>query len=362
MAVKPSIAIDVRMLRHAGIGTYIRHVVPRVVEAHPDWQFTLLGPRERVGDWGVEAASNATVVPCKSGIYSLSEQIEIPLRTPRVDLFWSPHYNIPVFSRIPLVVTVHDVGHLALPGTYGGSGGLKLQYARRMFDAVRRRAREVMFDSDFTRGEFTRYVGEPRRATTIHLGVDAEWSEPVTGPAPHPRPYLLFVGSAKPHKNLGTLLRAFELLRGTIPHDLVIVGGQDQRTVDTEALGVAARLGDRVRTVGDADDDLLKRFVVKADALVLPSLYEGFGLPPLEAMAAGCPTIVSTAASLIEVCGDAPLYFDPRDSEDLARQIVRLLSDATLRARHIKAGRARAAQFDWDVCAARTASVLERAL
>ena len=350
------------MLRHAGIGTYIRNVVPRVVEAHPDWRFTLLGPRDSVADWSVSSAANVTFVPCRSRIYTLSEQLEIPIRLPRVDLFWSPHYNIPILSRAPLVVTVHDVGHLALPETYGGRGGLKLQYARRMFDAVRRRAREVIFDSEFSHTEFTRYVGEPRRATTIHLGVGADWFEPISGPAPHSRPYIVFVGSAKPHKNLGTLLRAFERLRDTVPHDLIIIGGQDQRTVDTPALAIAARLGDRVRTVSDADDDLLKRFVANAAALVLPSLYEGFGLPPLEAMAAGCPTIVSTAASLIEVCGDAPLYCDPTDPEDMARQIARLLGDPALRARLIKAGRARAAQFDWDVCASRSASVLERAL
>ena len=357
----PSVAIDVRMARHAGIGTYIRHVVPRVVAARPDWRFTLLGPREPVRDWGTDLASNAKVVRCRSNIYTLIEQLELPLRTPRaVNLFWSPHYNIPVFSRTPLVVTVHDVCHLAMPETYGG--GLKLRYAQRMFDAVRRRARAVMFDSDFSHNEFERYVGAPRRATTIHLGVGSDWFEPVAGTAPHLRPYIVFVGSTKPHKNLLTLLQAFERIRDAIPHDLVIVGGQDHRTVDTAALSVAARLGDRVRTVSDADDEMLKRFVAHATGLVLPSLYEGFGLPPLEAMAAGCPTLVSTAPALIEVCGGASLYCDPRDSDDMSRQISRLVGDARLRARLIRAGRARAAQFDWDVCAERTVAVIERAL
>lgn len=348
------------MLRHAGIGTYIRHVVPRIVAARPDWRFTLLGPRGTVLDWGVESLLNAMVVPCWSKIYTLSEQLELPLRASRADLFWSPHYNIPMLSRASLVVTVHDVAHLAMPEIY--AGGLKLQYARHVFNAVRRRAREVIFDSEFSHTEFLRYVGEPRHATTIHLGVGSEWSEPIPGPSPHPRPYILFVGSAKPHKNLGTLLEAFDRLRDTIAHDLIIIGGQEQRTVDTMALGVATRLGGRVVTISDADDVTLRRFVAHAAALVLPSLYEGFGLPPLEAMAAGCPTIVSTAASLIEVCGNASLYCDPMDSDDMARQIVRLLGDADLRARLIKAGRTRAVQFDWDVCAARTAAVIERAL
>ena len=355
----PAVAIDVRMLRHAGIGTYIRHVVPRVVAARPSWRFTLLAPREVPSDW--VQSSHATIVACGSGIYSIREQVELPARAPRgVDLFWSPHYNVPVLSRAPLVVTVHDVCHLALPELYGA--GLRQQYARSMFGTVRRRAREVIFDSDFSRDEFLRLVGAPKRATTIHLGVDRDWFAPLSGESPRFRPYILFVGSTKPHKNLGALLAAFEQIRDSVPHDLVIVGGQKQRTTDGGALDLASRLGDRVATVADADDDVLKRYVAHAAALVLPSLYEGFGLPPLEAMAAGCPAIVSSAASLPEVCGHAALYCDPRDPDDLARQLVRVLKDARLREQLINTGRSHAARFDWDVCARRTTEVLERAL
>lgn len=358
-AAGPSVAIDVRMLRHAGIGTYIRHVVPRVVSSRPSWRFTLFAPREVPRDW--IAASNASLVACDSSIYSIREQVELPVRSPRgVDLFWSPHYNVPVLSRAPLVVTVHDVCHLALPELYGA--GLRQQYARSMFGAVRRRAREVIFDSDFSRDEFRRLVGEPKRATTIHLGVDRGWFAPPGPESPRGRPYVLFVGSTKPHKNLSALLAAFERIRDAVPHDLVIVGGQKQRTTDGGALDLAARLGERVVTVEDADDDALKRYVAHAAALVLPSLYEGFGLPPLEAMAAGCPAIVSAAASLPEVCGAAALYCDPRDPDDLARQLRRVLDDASLRAELVAAGRAHVVRFDWDVCAQKTMEVLERAL
>ena len=126
------------MLRHAGIGTYIRNVVPRVVERRSDWHFTLLVPRnaEQFHRWS--ALANVTVVPCDSHIYSLAEQFELPARTPRrASLFWAPHYNIPLLSRVPLVVTIHDVAHLALADMYGGA--LRQIYARRMFAAVRTR-------------------------------------------------------------------------------------------------------------------------------------------------------------------------------------------------------------------------------
>jgi glycosyltransferase involved in cell wall biosynthesis len=354
------VVVDVRMLKDAGIGRYIRNVVPRVMDLKPDWEFTLLTPRDS-GDaaaWG--SPGRVRLQPCDSAIYSLREQIEIPVRGPRADVFWSPHYNVPLLSRTPLVVTVHDVIHLAMPAIFGG--GMRRLYAREMFAAVRRSARAVIFDSAFTRAEFTQRVGAPQHSTVVHLGVDATWSAPVDAARPT-RPHLLFVGSIKPHKNLGMLLRAFEQMLPDIDHDLLIVGNhKGQRTVDTDALAAAARLGSRVRVVENADDASLRQYVAQASALVFPSLYEGFGLPAIEAMAAGTPCIVSTAGSLPEVCGDAALYCNPLDANDLATQIKRLLSDEPLRARLVTAGRARASQFDWDRTTRDTVAVFEQAV
>lgn len=357
----PHVVVDVRMLRHAGIGTYIRNVVPRVVTARPEWRFTLLSARRASPDWTL--SDRERVRPCSSDIYSIAEQVELPLKTPRTaTLFWSPHYNVPVFSRAPLVVTVHDVCHLALPNMYGGAA--RGAYARYMFGTVRRRAREIVFDSDFTRAEFVRHVGEPTRSTTALLGVDRVWRAAVRTPRPHQRPYVLFVGSGKPHKNLVSLIKAFEMSRVALAgHDLVLLGSfQRQRTIDTGALSLAAALGSRVRFVRDADDATVRAFVAGAAALVLPSLYEGFGLTALEAMAAGCPCLVSNVASLPEVCGDGALYCDPRDPSNIAKQLVRLVSDGELRTRLVDAGRLRANRFDWDITAEQTAAVLDRAL
>jgi glycosyltransferase involved in cell wall biosynthesis len=349
------------MLRHAGIGTYIRNVVPRVIAARPHWRFTLLTSPAAPPEW--TATDRETSAHCSSRIYSVSEQVELSLKTPATaNLFWSPHYNVPVLSKTPLVVTVHDVCHLAMTDLYGGLA--RQAYARFMFGVVLRRAREILFDSDFTRSEFARHVGEPRRWATVPLGVDASWRSARGVPRPHERRYVLFVGSGKPHKNLVALIRAFALALARVPdHDLVVLGSfERQRTVDTEALALARALGARVRLVGDADDRAVRAFVANADALVLPSLYEGFGLPALEAMAAGCPCLVSNVASLPEVCGDAALYCDPRDPADIAAQLVRLVTDDSLRERLAMAGRARAASFDWDLTANRTASALDRAL
>jgi hypothetical protein len=189
MPLTPHVVIDARMLRHAGIGRYIQNIVPRVIAAKPDWRFTLLVPpsTDVAAAWAIPG--RVALQRCTSGIYSIAEQLEMTWRTPSdADLFWAPHYNVPVLSRTPLVVTVHDVIHLALADLYGG--GLRLAYARGMFEVVRRRARMVLFDSRFTRGEFERLVGPTSDSATIHLGVDTSWSAAVDRPPPQSRPYL----------------------------------------------------------------------------------------------------------------------------------------------------------------------------
>jgi glycosyltransferase involved in cell wall biosynthesis len=358
------VVIDARMHEQAGIGRYLRSVVPRIVTQRPAWQFTILVGRNSSRLNGVDTNRNVVTLRCRSGIYSLREQAELLLRTPRdADVFWSPHYNIPVFSRIPVVVTVHDVAHLALPTVYPGLG--RRTYSTRMFAALRSRATAVMFDSDFTAREFARYVGPPRRSATIPLGVDDFWFRESSGVPSQvtDRPYLLFVGSVKPHKNLGALVAAFGQTASRIPHDLVIVGAlTGQRTIDHAAIALGERFANRVRFLDRVEDDALRALVRDAACLVLPSLYEGFGLPALEAMAAGCPCLVSNVASLPEICGDAALYCDPHDINDIAEKMMVLLENPTLRAGLVERGRRRATEFTWDRTAAAITEVLESSL
>lgn len=346
----------------AGIGTYLHNILPRIVAARASWQFTVITTRPSTRTAALARYENVEFAPCRSTIYSLSEQAELPTRAPRrASLFWSPHYNIPILSRAPIAVTVHDVAHLALPEFFPGVA--KRFYAKRMFAAVRDRARAVMFDSDFTAREFERLVGRPRLGCTIPLGVDESWFNTSTQPAAAKRPYLLFIGSVKPHKNLPALMAAFERVAGSIPHDLVVIGAtRGQRTIDHSALASGARLGHRVKFLDRVDDAVLRGYVQRATGLVFPSLYEGFGLPPLEAMAAGCPPVVSNAGSLPEVCGDAALYCDPLDVDDIARQLMRIVSDESLRCSLIQRGRLRAAEFTWAQAAERTLGVLESIL
>lgn len=346
------------MLHASGIGTYLRQLLPRIIDQRPDDQFRLLGARRSLAEQGWTRNPRVEIANSEAPIYSVREQVEIVAKSPRGKaLFWSPHYNIPLLHRGPLVATVHDVLHLARPEFV--SGKHRRLYARAMFAALKAKADAVLCDSRFTADELMRLVGiQARRIHVVHLGVDPFWGTAPAEASPKV-PYLLFVGNLKPHKNLSGALDAFAALCGHIPHSLVVLGKREGfLTGDGAAQRRALQLGERVRFTGQVSDAELRQYYAHADALLLPSFYEGFGLPPLEAMAAGCPVIVSRTASLPEVCGEAALYCDPYRPADIAAQVRRLLADAVLRQELKDAGRERARQFRWDRCAQETGQVI----
>jgi glycosyltransferase involved in cell wall biosynthesis len=178
------------------------------------------------------------------------------------------------------------------------------------------------------------------------------------------RPYIVFVGIAKPHKNLVGLLQAFAMIRDRVSHDLVIVGSRRDtlRTSDRRIEETSAVLNGRVRFTDHLELSALQQLVTGADILVQPSLYEGFGLPPLEAMAAGTPCLASKIDPLVEVCGDAVAYCDPRDPADIARRLMELLESQEARQQLRSRGRERARAFSWDRSAAETLAVFEQVL
>lgn len=342
------------MSRASGIGVYLRHVVHGLLaDREPTFDVTLLGG---------EPVAGVRQRACRARIYSARELIEVPARTPRAtDVFWSPNYNAPFLSPGRLVVTVHDVCHLALPEMFGSR--VKHAYAKAMFANVRRRAARIMCDSDFTAREVTRLAGiGPERITVIYPAVRDDWAGRVPGPRPIEGPYILYVGNVKPHKNLRGLLDAFARIVDRVPHRLVIVGKREGFTTPDRAIeSAAARFGSRVHFSGEIPDGELHAFYAHSDLLVLPSLYEGFGFPPLEAMAVGVPVAASRAASIPEVCGEAAAYFDPRSGDDMSGVIERALTDDAQRSRLRAAGRAQVARYAWSDTTRQVAQVLRDA-
>lgn len=354
----PSIAIDARMIGASGIGVVLSNLLRHMIPLRPDWRFNLYGNADALADF---AAAHVAIRPFAATVYSLREQrLGWMLSRDRPDLAWSPHYNIPLMWRGRLLVTVHDMLHLAHPELFPGLA--KQAYARLMFAQVRRRAAATAFISGFTAREFTRLIGAPRGAShVIHNGVDAAAFRG-GGPSPHGRPYVLFVGNIKPHKNLRRMVQAFQTIADRVPHDLVLVGRREGFITGEGDLDGLISRSDRVHFTGEVSAGRLVAWYGHSDALVMPSYYEGFGLPPLEAMAAGCPVLASDAASLPEVCGDAALYCDPFRTPDMAEKLLALLTDADLRTRLRAAGSARVAAFGWDRAARSYLAVMETLL
>ncbi|MEP6991733.1 MAG: glycosyltransferase family 1 protein, partial [bacterium] len=292
-------------------------------------------------------------------IYSIREQLRMALAIPRrTTLFWAPHYNIPLLFRGRLAVTVHDVFHL----TDARSSIAKRLYARVLFSRVSARAGTVLCDSAFTASELQRLVGEPRRLAVIPLGVGPRWFSVAAGAPPIAEPYFLALGNVKPHKNLKRLVAAFAQRAGDLPHRLVIVGRrQGLLTLDTEVEAMAAALGERIVFTGHVPREELERWVAGCTALVQPSLYEGFGLPPLEAMACGRRVAVSRTSSLPEVCGNEAVYFDPLDEMSIACALAHVAYDSALEEEDSRRRREWARRFDWDVGADATMRELARA-
>lgn len=358
-----NITIDIRLINSSGIGTYIKNLIPRIILEFPEDKFNLIGCSEKIRKMSWSNNNNVSIIECMAPIYSLKEQYELIKIIPKdTTLFWSPHYNIPILYNGKLLVTVHDVFHLAMRHYVGGLH--KRLYAKTMFKLLRYKADAILCVSKFTEDELTRYTGKGKQQIFItYNGVDDSWFMIKRKFKLNSNPYLLYVGNIKPHKNLANLIDAFEIIKNKIPHDLVIVGKKEGFITEDKKIAIkATSLGERVRFTGYVEEELLRQYLIYADALVFPSLYEGFGLPPLEAMASGCPTIVSDVASLPEICGDAALYCNPYSPKDIAEKILLLINNKELKESLREKGLARAKNFTWDKCAKETITVIKKVL
>lgn len=351
------------MSQNSGIGVYLRNILSNWLACSETEVGRLALSSESSRHHSQGLGWHLQLLNPGCAIYTVREQLLVPKCVPPMaKALWVPHYNIPLMCSKPIVATVHDVFHLAMPELVPGLA--KRGYARVMFAGVRARARRIICVSEFSKQELMRHVDVPEhRIRVIHNGVAPEWfSAKPSAEASTAAPYFICVGNVKPHKNLSTLIEAFSML-SDLPHRLVIVGRKEGFIVGDPAVARAAQaLGDRVQFTGQISQERLLPLVAGASALVLPSLYEGFGLPAIEAMACGCPVVTSRAASLPEICGHAAVYFDPRSPRELASAIRNLAQNVDLQRRLRAEGRERASVFRWDICAQRTAEVIAEVL
>jgi len=285
----------------------------------------------------------------------LWEQLELP-RYSRQGISLNLCNTAPLVAR-SVVVTIHDAGVFAVPQAY--SSPFRTWY-RLLHPQLGRRAIQIVTVSRFSQSQLVRYAAmDPTRIAIIPNGGEHILSSPgdpsVLERLRLRRRYILAVSSQSPHKNLGAVLSAVAQM-GDRDFDVVFAGGSNPR-VFREGLQGAGE----ARLAGYVTDAELRALYENAECFVYPSLYEGFGLPPLEAMTCGCPVIVSRVASLPEVCGDAAVYCDPEDSQDIACQIGTVLSDAELRADLRRRGVERAKLFTWNHAAGALLKLLETA-
>ena len=355
-----ALVVDLRRAFDSGLGTYIRGVVPgTLVRLGGVAAAGLIAPGDEARHRAYMGRASIDLVPCQAEPLGLAEQIELRRLVPPGALFWATTLAHPLSGRMRIAATVHDVIQLARPAK---AAGATVRWASRAyFQNLRRHAALLMFNSAFTAAEFQRVVGAPAGpAVVVPLGIDAAgWGKAPTA-AKRARPYFLFIGNLREHKNLATLLDAFALVRDEIAHELLVIGRTTGfRSGDDATAARLAQSPDRVVLLGEVPDAELRQTLAGAAALVMPSFYEGFGLPVLEAMAAGCPVLCARAASLPEVAGNAATYFDPQQPETLALALrtAAVWTPAERKTWQAR-GRERAAAFDIQLTTQRTASAL----
>ncbi len=291
------------------------------------------------------------------------EQVRIPLHALRhkLDIVHSLHMTHPFFLPCPSVMTLHDTRFM-IPALAGDIYGFRRQVIRFFAGNGARRATRVITDSEFAKREMIAHFGlRAQKIDVVYLSISPSQSRsPSSEEAAAVRarygvqqPYIAAIGGSYVHKNIPRLLEAFAHIQGKFPHRLVLIG-KLPRDVLPE------RLGERVQSTGYVPDDHLPILMGGADVFVVASLYEGFGLPALEAQAAGAALICSKAASLPEVAGEGAYYFDPYDTADLAAALQACLCDSELRAALRAKGRANLARFSWEQTARQTLEVYRK--
>jgi glycosyltransferase involved in cell wall biosynthesis len=315
----------------------------------------------------VEAASelgpNFRPVPETARPYSIGEQFRIPLSLvrERVHLLHEPHYVLPPATRCRTVVTIHDCIHLMFPQYLSGS--VAHAYARAsMWTAVRLSDR-ILTVSEASKRDILRFYDiREEKVDVVYNAIDERFLVPPSDEQIDrmrqryqlEHPFLLYVGNIKPHKNLERLIDAFDRVRAGGLDDLrlVIIGDEISKYPPLRQAVHRHRLDKHVRFLGFQPATSLSVFYRLARAFVFPSLYEGFGLPPLEAMACGTPVVTSNVSSLPEVAGGAAVLVDPYDPVAIADGIRRAVSDDALRRTLVERGLARVRDFSWQTSVA----------
>lgn len=368
------IAVNALQVRAAksGVGQYIHALLEALVQAAPEDRLTIYCTRENVSNYSLGAPNLEPVVwglPQKARTARLLyEYAFLPgeLRRRGFDLFHGASNFLPPRRVCPYVVTIHDLSYYVHPRR---CPPVRRRYWYAMTARTVAVADAIITDSENSRRDIERFFPQARdRITVVPLAahprfrrLDVPRDQSAAGRSElslDDRPYLLYVGTLEPGKNVQRLIAAFDAVADQFPdHLLVLVGDRGWLFEGIYEAAERSLHRDRIRFLGHLPDDDVVELFNFCDAFVYPSLYEGFGLPPLEAMACGAPVITSGTSSLPEVVGGAALTVNPESVEEIAAAMRRVLSSRDLRQELREYGLARAARFSWERTARETLKV-----
>lgn len=318
------IAIDCRLIGSSGIGTFIENVVCYIPMSSED-NFVLIGNPEKLKPFACH--ENCTVVPCSHKPFTLKELFAFPTReVNRCDVFFTPNFNVPFGIRVPIYSMVHDIVFLDIEGINSWTG----RFIRSMF--IRRALRvskAILTVSNFTRKRLEDYFHTKVSIHVVYNGIAKELLQYKPQPAQEKNTgdYIMFLGNLKKHKGIQTLIKAYNdgRAKGLFDYKLYIVGRLNFRVKDPFVESLSHDNNPNIRFITDADNAEVYRLISSARMLISPSLYEGFGLTPLEAMYLGTPVIISDIPAHKEIYKGSPaVFFHAGDADDLADKISKM--------------------------------------
>ncbi len=370
IAINAHLLAHTRNFRRAGVSNYTERLLLHLAQVDQTNRYTIFTTRG--------LSTRSLVLPANFRIRSsllptINPRVRIPweqfiapalLRMIGADAYHGVLNVMPLASPVPCVVTIHDLSPFLFPQTFRRINRIYTRWAIRV---ACRNAAQLLAVSEFTKQEIVRWLHvPPERITVTYNGVDQRFTPPDPAAlaafrqrAGLPERFILFVGTLEPRKNLPTLIEAYARIAKETDAPLIIGGGKGWLYNEIFAKAEQLNLGDRVRFTGFIDDADLPLWYAAATVFTLPSLYEGFGIPLIEAMACGTPVVTTSSSSLPEVVGDAGLIVPPTDVDQLGAALLQLLRDANLHAELRERGLVRAQQFSWQTMAEKTRRVYE---
>lgn len=364
------IGIDARLFgprtAGGGLGRYIQQLITHLANIDQENEYILF---LRKSNWDeFEETLKFKKVLADYQWYSLEEQLKMPqkIKEANVDLMHFPHFNVPLMNKAPFVVTIHDLILLEHPTKRASKLG-PLTYAakhagyKKVISQALNRSRAVIVPSEYTKQSILKYFPrtDESKIKVVYEGLSRLGQEDSEDPEKDSeflrelkikKPFIMYVGNSYPHKNLETLVKSFARVLDVKPDlQLVLVGQRNyfSERVEKETLGLGLKVPEEVNFTGFVEDRDLAKLYRQASLYVFPSLCEGFGLPPLEAMAAGLPVASSNSSCLPEVLGSAAIYFNPKDEQDITNVILEGLDNTGLRNTLKQTARLQIKKYSW---------------